>query len=144
LHGHIPTQGTISYNMTKAGLEMLTKAAALEYAPFGIWVNAVAPAPVETNLYWYSGLNQFEYNGFKSRAEENNPLKWLALPEEVAKAIVFLTSDKSETMTGHVLTVTGGRHIAPVGYWDWYGSEKMDWRFEPSSSGLRKTWINLK
>jgi len=43
--------------MTKAGLEMLTKASALEYAPFGIWVNAVAPAQVESNLYWYSGLN---------------------------------------------------------------------------------------
>ena len=36
MHGHIASQGTISYNMTKAGLEMLTKAAALEYAPFGI------------------------------------------------------------------------------------------------------------
>jgi len=36
MHGHIPTQGTITYNMTKAGLEMLTKASALEYAPFGI------------------------------------------------------------------------------------------------------------
>lgn len=50
--------------MTKAGLDMLTKAAALEYAPFGIRVNAVAPAPAETNLHRYSGLNQFEYNGF--------------------------------------------------------------------------------
>jgi NAD(P)-dependent dehydrogenase (short-subunit alcohol dehydrogenase family) len=48
------------------------------------------------------------------------------MPEEVAKAIVFLTSDKSETMTGHTLTVTGGRHIAPIGFRDWYGSEKMD------------------
>lgn len=43
--------------MTKAGLEMLTKASALEYAPFGIRVNAVAPAITETNLFRYSGLN---------------------------------------------------------------------------------------
>lgn len=123
---------------------MLTKASALEYAPFGIRVNAVAPAITETNLFWYSGLNRFEYEGFKSWAEENNPLKWLALPEEIGKAIVFLTSDKAETITGHVLTVSGGRHIAPHGYRDWYGSEKMDWWFEPTNSGLRKTWINIK
>jgi len=66
------------------------------------------------------------------------------LPEEAAKAIVFLTSDKAETITGHVLTVSGGRHIAPHGFRDWYGSEKMDRWFEPTSSGLWKTWINIK
>jgi len=50
--------------MTKAGLEMLTKASALEFAPFGIRVNGVAASPCETNLYRYSGLSQFEFNGF--------------------------------------------------------------------------------
>ena len=130
--------------MTKAGLEMLTKASAMEFAPFGIWVNAVAAAPCETNLYWYAGLSNFEFDGFWSWAAENNAFKRLAMPEEVAKAVVFLTSDKAETMTGHTLTVTGGRHIAPLGYKDWYGSEKMDWRFEPSDSGLWKHWIDVK
>jgi len=122
----VASQGTVSYSMTKAGLEMLTKASALEYAPFGIRVNAVAAAPCETNLYRYSGLSNFEFNGLRDRASENNPFHRLAMPEEVAKAIVFLTSDKSETMTGHTLTVTGARHVAPVGFKDWYGSEKMD------------------
>lgn len=87
---------------------MLTKSAALEYAPFGIRVNAVAPAPIETNLYRYSGLNEQEFYGLRQRAAQHNPLKRLVMPEEVAKAIVFLTSDKAETMTGHVMTITGG------------------------------------
>ena len=46
--------------MSKAGLEMLTKSAALEYAPFGIRVNAVAPSVVESNMYRYSGYNNRE------------------------------------------------------------------------------------
>ncbi len=47
--------------MTKAGLEMLTKCAALELAPLGIRVNAVSPATIDTNLYRYTGMSEEEY-----------------------------------------------------------------------------------
>ena len=67
------------------------------------------------------------------------------MPEEVAKAIVFLTSDTAETITGHILTMSGGRHLTDVGYKkDWYGSERMDRRYEPSDSGLRNMWMGFK
>jgi len=47
--------------MSKAGIDMLTKASALELAPFGIRVNAVAPCIVYTNLYRYAGYSEEEY-----------------------------------------------------------------------------------
>jgi len=66
----------------------------LELAPFGIRVNAVAPCIVDTNLYRYAGYNEEEYQNFKQRAAQNIPLLRVARDEEVAKAIIFLTSDK--------------------------------------------------
>jgi len=81
--------------MTKAGLEMLTKCAALELAPFGVRVNAVAPCMIaKTNLYRYAGYNEVENESLSTRAIGNNPIKRLARDEEVAKAIIFLSSEK--------------------------------------------------
>ena len=56
--GSQPDPGTIGYCMTKAGVEMLTKASAMELAPFGIRVNCVAPGTIDTNLYRFAGLNE--------------------------------------------------------------------------------------
>jgi NAD(P)-dependent dehydrogenase (short-subunit alcohol dehydrogenase family) len=80
--------------MTKAGIDMLTKASALELAPYGIRVNGVAPCMVDTNLYRYAGYNEQEYELLKKRAALNIPLQRIARDDEVAKAIIFLTSDK--------------------------------------------------
>lgn len=80
--------------MTKAGLEMLTKTTALELAPFGVRVNAVAPCMVDTNLYRYAGYNEVENESLKKRAAANIPMQRIARDEEVAKAIIFLTSEK--------------------------------------------------
>lgn len=51
----------VSYCMSKAGIEMMTKSSAVELAPFGIRVNCVAPSLVDTNLYRYAGLSEIEY-----------------------------------------------------------------------------------
>ena len=58
--------GCIGYCMTKAGLNMFTKSAAMELAPFGIRVNGVAPTFTDTNLYRYAGITEAEYEEFKS------------------------------------------------------------------------------
>lgn len=80
--------------MTKAGLEMLTKASAMELAPLGIRVNAVAPSMVDTNLYRYAGLKDEENDALMKRAAANIPIQRVARDEEVAKAVIYLTSEK--------------------------------------------------
>mmetsp|Transcript_15567 Transcript_15567/g.10937 ORF Transcript_15567/g.10937 Transcript_15567/m.10937 type:complete len:144 (+) Transcript_15567:395-826(+) len=72
--GSRPEPGMISYCMTKAGLEMLTKSSAVELAPLGIRVNAVSPATTHTNLYKYAGLTKASNEAFEARAAKNIPL----------------------------------------------------------------------
>ena len=136
--GHRPAQGAISYWMSKAGLEMLTKSCALELAPFGVRVNCVAPSLWDTNLYRYSGLSESEYDELRDRALENNPMHKNVLPEEVAKAIVFLSSEKSKKITGHVLKVDGGKSLTSKSTVDWYGADVMNRRYEVAQGGLSK------
>lgn len=118
---------------------MLTKCAALELAPLGVRVNAVAPSICDTNLYRYSGLTEGEYQIMLERAEENNPLDRKLYPEDVAKAIVFLSSDQAKRITGHVLKVDGGKSLTHMGSaTHWYGTEVMNRRFEAHTNGVSK------
>ena len=133
--------------MSKAGLEMLTKSCALEMAAFGVRVNAVAPTICDTNLYRYSGLTDSEFLSMKYRAESSNPLHRVVLPEEVAKAIIFLSSDKSKRVTGHVVKVDGGKALTNSSTIDWYGSDVMNRRYESEAGGVTKFnyfWKNTK
>ena len=92
--GSRPEPGLIGYCMSKAGIEMLTKSAALELAPLGIRVNAVAPGFTETNLYRYTGMTEPELDALKIRASNNIPVARVASASEIAKSIIFLTSEQ--------------------------------------------------
>ena len=92
--GSRPEPGLISYCMSKAGLEMMTKSTAMELAPFGIRVNAVAPSFVETNLYRSAGMSEPELDALKKRATNNIPMAKVSQSTEIAKAIIFLTSEQ--------------------------------------------------
>ena len=92
--GSRPEPGLLGYCMSKAGVEMLTKATAMELAPFGIRVNAVAPGFTETNLYRRTGMTEPELDALKIRATNNIPLNRVATASEVAKCIIFLTSEQ--------------------------------------------------
>jgi NAD(P)-dependent dehydrogenase (short-subunit alcohol dehydrogenase family) len=94
ISGQNAQPGQIGYCMVKAGLDMFTKSAAMELAPFGIRVNAVAPTYTDTNLYRYAGLNKDEYDSLKVRAASNIPMQRIGKDHEVAKAIIYLTSEK--------------------------------------------------
>jgi NAD(P)-dependent dehydrogenase (short-subunit alcohol dehydrogenase family) len=97
--------GASMYVASKHAVEGLTKAAALEGAPAGVRVNAVAPGPVDTEL-----LNRFTGTAErKAGAAATVPMKRLGTPEEIAQAIVFLASDKADYLTGQIIGVNGGK-----------------------------------
>ena len=91
--GSRPEAGLIGYCMTKAGLEMMTKSSAMELAPFGIRVNCVSPSFIDTNMYRFAGLTDPENEALKSRVKNTIPLGRTGTEIEVAKAVIFLTSE---------------------------------------------------
>lgn len=132
--GSRPEPGLISYCMSKAGLEMLTKSAAIELAPIGIRVNAVAPSFVDTNLYRAAGLSEIEYDALKIRAANNIPMARIGTASQVAKAIIFITSEYASKITGHIMAVDGGKSLTSRGQQDWYGWQYMSRKFEQEST----------
>jgi 3-oxoacyl-[acyl-carrier protein] reductase len=92
--GTRPEAGMIGYCMSKAGVEMLTKSTAMELAVFGVRVNAVSFSFVDTNFYRTTGLTEPELDALKNRASGNIPLQRTGTEVEVAKSIIFLTSEQ--------------------------------------------------
>jgi NAD(P)-dependent dehydrogenase (short-subunit alcohol dehydrogenase family) len=105
LNGRQPAAGMSAYCSAKAGLSMLTQVAALELAPRGIRVNAVAPGFVHTPLTEGATL----IPGIVEEYIENTPLGRAGTPEDIAEAVVFLT--KAPWLTGEVLDLNGGSHM---------------------------------
>jgi NAD(P)-dependent dehydrogenase (short-subunit alcohol dehydrogenase family) len=107
-YGHRGGAGASIYSASKHAVEGLTKSAALEVAGSGVRINAVAPGPIQTDM-----LNRFTGNDAnKAGLVAGVPLKRTGTPEEVAQAIVFLTSDAAGFITGAVLAVDGGKAAA--------------------------------
>lgn len=94
----------ISYQTTKGALVNMTRALAVEWAPLGIRVNAVAPTWTRTPLI---GALE-EQPDLVARMKAMTPMGRLAEPEEVATAILFLASPAASMVTGHTLAVDGG------------------------------------
>jgi NAD(P)-dependent dehydrogenase (short-subunit alcohol dehydrogenase family) len=94
----------ISYQTTKGAIVNMTRALAVEWAPNGIRVNAVAPTYVRTPFI--AGL--VADPDLVARIEAMTPLRRLADPEEVASAILFLAGPGASMVTGHTLPVDGG------------------------------------
>mmetsp|Transcript_1084 Transcript_1084/g.1999 ORF Transcript_1084/g.1999 Transcript_1084/m.1999 type:complete len:214 (+) Transcript_1084:805-1446(+) len=84
--------GLISYCMSKAGLEMLTKSVALELARFGVRANCVSSSFLSTNLYRRAGLTELENESIMQKEADTNPMGRSAQVEEVCHAIIHLTS----------------------------------------------------
>jgi NAD(P)-dependent dehydrogenase (short-subunit alcohol dehydrogenase family) len=101
----------LAYCVSKAGVDQLTRCAALELAPRGIRVNAVNPGVVITNLHRRSGMTEENYAAFLERSRETHPLGRAGDPNEIAELIFFLASDAAAWITGETISVDGGRHL---------------------------------
>ena len=98
--------GQTSYAAAKAGIVGFTRALALEQGKFGITVNAVAPGFILTEAM--QGLPKFET--LREAALARNPVGFLGEPQDVANAVLFLSSDAARYISGTTLYVTGGRY----------------------------------
>jgi NAD(P)-dependent dehydrogenase (short-subunit alcohol dehydrogenase family) len=111
--GQKPAAGLSHYAASKAALDHLTRCWALELAPQGIRVNAVAAGPTESGaLTGMMGLSPEQAEAVKERERERIPLKRRGNPEEVARWIVSLADPASGWVTGQVITVDGGLGIS--------------------------------
>ena len=90
---------------SKAGSISLTKTLAMECAPLGIWVNAIAPGRVATPM---SGLSPDDEAGEAPVMAGLIPLGRMATPEEIAQSVFYLVSDAAAYLTGEVLNIDGG------------------------------------
>lgn len=104
LSGTVGVPGIVPYGATKGGVVQLTKGLAVELAPHGIRVNAIAPGYVETAMT--AELHGDE--GLREEAISRVPLGRFAKPEEMAPAAVFLLSPLAGYITGEILHVDGG------------------------------------
>ncbi|HTD92380.1 MAG TPA: SDR family oxidoreductase [Chitinophagaceae bacterium] len=113
LVGEIGQENHAAYAATKGGINALTKSMALDYAPYNIRVNAVAPAAVWTPMLreWSKELGN--PGNFERYLDEMHPLGYCPDGDVVADACVFLVSDKARFITGCILPVSGG---AELGY----------------------------
>jgi len=103
--------GVLAYCVSKAGVDHLTRCAAIEMAPLGVRVNAVNPGVTVTNLHRRSGMDEDRYAAFLERSKETHPLGRPGKPEEIAELIVFLASERAAWMTGETIPIDGGRHL---------------------------------
>lgn len=95
-----------AYNASKGGVILLTRVAALEFAPRGVRVNCICPGLIDTGM----ARALFERVGPIAREQGPgmHPLGRMGQPEEIARAVLFLSCEDSSFITGHALVIDGG------------------------------------
>ena len=102
--GEIGLTGTVAYAASKGGVVMLTRALAVEWAPHNVRVNAIAPSWFESNI----GDIIHREPGYADRSMRRVPFGRMGKPDELIGAALYLASQASSMVTGHVLAVDGG------------------------------------
>src|SRR5262249_35065120 len=112
----------IPYSTAKAGVIGLTKALAKEVAPYGIYVNAIAPAVIDTPILQQLTPEQVQY------MVQRIPLGRVGKPEEVAPLILWLASDEASFTTEQCIDISGGRAT--------YGMRSAEWGVRNAEFGV--------
>ena len=108
VNGVMAIPSIASYNVSKGGVDQLTRVMALALADRGIRVNAVAPGTIATELAKNAVLGSEEA---KARIMSRTPLRRLGAPGEIADVVAFLLSDASSYLTGEIVYADGGRRV---------------------------------
>jgi len=114
IHGERAEAGTSAYAMAKAALNQFCRGLAVELAPRGILVNAIAPGFIDTEMSIRAdGVNELETDWFRMNYVEGHhlPLRRAGQPEEIAGVAAFLAGPDASYLTGQVITVDGGLTI---------------------------------
>lgn len=101
--------GVLAYCVSKAGLDQLTRCAALELAAKGVRVNAVNPGVVVTEIHKRGGMTEEQYEAFLEHSKSTHPLGRVGQAQEIAELIFFLASDRASWITGASYSIDGGR-----------------------------------
>ena len=106
--GKVGFPGAAAYCASKGGVLLLTKAAALDWAPLNIRVNSVHPGFIETPMVANAIHESENANEMRDQLIAAHALGRLGMPREIADAMIFLASDESSFMTGAELVIDGG------------------------------------
>lgn len=101
--------GVLAYCVSKAGLDQLTRCAALELAAKGVRVNAVNPGVVVTEIHKRGGMTEEQYDAFLEHSKATHPLGRVGEAREIAELIFFLASERASWITGATYSIDGGR-----------------------------------
>ena len=111
INAHIGLPGTTVYGATKAAVVNMAKTMSADLAERGIRVNAVSPGPVETPIFGRAGISSEQSRETKEWLQNQTLVKRMAKPEEIAEAVLYLSSDVSSFVVGAELIIDGGMTI---------------------------------
>ena len=113
IHGRFAADSALAYATAKGGLDQATRNLAVDLAPHGILVNAVAPGFIATRLSVTDSVHERDTDWFQSVYVQNRklPLRRHAEPSEVAPMVTWLASDQNTYVTGQVIGIDGGLSV---------------------------------
>ena len=111
INAHIGLPGTTVYGATKAAVVNMAKTMSADLAERGIRVNAVSPGPVETPIFGRAGISSEQSRQTKEWLQNQTLVKRMGEPEEIAEAVLYLSSDVSSFVVGTEIVIDGGMTI---------------------------------
>ena len=120
ISGTVPDISRIGYGVSKASVNNITQQIAMQYAKYNIRCNAVLPGMTATDA-----VKESLDDEFKKSFLSHIPLNRMGTPEDIANAVYFFASDKSDYITGSDLEVSGGYHLGTPQYSDFVGRSRQ-------------------